>query len=219
MEVFADGVLIGRGPARPFESGHADAFVRDVLDGYFPTEFKDTYPDGVAFEIRDSRHASCAAEPSFTGEGRASGRKVKTLADMGGGDVSLDAGDFLDGLPRKVISTDGRVVDVRGSVEKRLFGEDASNEPAAAAPPRRDRVATLQVRAPGGEKFVLDLAYDATIGDLRNAAAGRWAGADDAYDVRTAHPPRAYRDDAATLESVGLVPTAVVLLQKLGAGV
>ena len=37
-----------------YTSDNARSFIADVMDGYFPAEFKDKYPDGVAFEIKDS---------------------------------------------------------------------------------------------------------------------------------------------------------------------
>ena len=77
-----------------------------------------------------------------------------------------------------------------------------------------DRIATLQVRTHTGTKFVVKLGYDACVGDLRAEIDARLGAAAPAYDVRTAFPAKAYGDDAATLESAGLVPTAVILVQK-----
>ena len=75
-------------------------------------------------------------------------------------------------------------------------------------------------RAPNGDKFIVKLGYDATVGDLRaeiDAHRGAASPLAPAFEIRTAFPARAYNDDAATLEAAGLVPTATVLLQQLGA--
>ena len=52
--LYISGIMLFRGPFRPYTSDNARSFIADVMDGYFPAEFKDKYPDGVAFEIKDS---------------------------------------------------------------------------------------------------------------------------------------------------------------------
>ena len=61
VAVFADGILIGAGPFRRYESENAAAFTKDVLDGYFPNEFKDRYPDGVGIDVVDKRSERAGA--------------------------------------------------------------------------------------------------------------------------------------------------------------
>ena len=97
------GMLVGAGPARSFED--SEAFVKDVCDGYFPQEFKSQYPDGIKLDVRDCR----SERAPFQGPGQASGRKARTLSDIGATDMRVD--DFLNKLPQKTI-VDGRPVDV-----------------------------------------------------------------------------------------------------------
>ena len=39
--MYADGLVIQGGDFRPYAEARAQGFVRDVVDGYFPEEFKD----------------------------------------------------------------------------------------------------------------------------------------------------------------------------------
>ena len=215
VAVYADGLLINGGPFRPYGSPTCRAFVDDVLDGYFPAEFKDRYPDGVPFDVKDVASEQYASYgEAFGGAGRATGRRVRTLADVGDRDIAPVAPEaLLAKLPASTVNADGRVVDVREAVRRRLAGDPAA-PPVAFASDADDRIATLQVRTHTGTKFVVKLGYDACVGDLRAEIDARLGAAAPAYDVRTAFPARAYGDDAATLESAGLVPTAVILVQK-----
>ena len=198
--VYSDGLLVGGGPARSFED--SEAFVKDVCDGYFPQEFKSQYPDGIKLDVRDCR----TERAPFQGPGQASGRKARTLSDIGSTDMRVD--DFLNKLPQKVIK-DGRPVDIRDAIRERLV-------PSVEAPVPSDAFATIQVRAFTGARFVLKFMKGATVADLRCKIDTEVASAEP-YELRTAFPPRSYRDDGATLEAEGLVPTAVVVLQKVSA--
>ena len=84
------------------------------------------------------------------------------------------------------------------------------------APVPSDAFATIQVRAFTGARFVLKFGPNATVADLRSKIDAEVASSEP-YEIRTAFPPRSYRDDGATLEAEGLVPTAVVVLQKVSA--
>ena len=200
VSVFSDGLLVGGGPARSFED--SEAFVKDVCDGYFPHEFKAQYPDGIKLDVRDCR----TERAPFQGPGQASGRKARTLSDIGSTDMRVD--DFLNKLPQKVIK-DGRPVDIRDAIRERLV-------PPVEAPVPSDAFATIQVRAFTGARFVLKFMRGATVADLRSKIDAEVASAVP-YELRTAFPPRSYRDVDATLEAEGLVPTAVVVLQKVSA--
>ena len=200
VTVYADGLLVGGGPARSLED--SEAFVKDVCDGYFPQEFKAQYPDGIKLDVRDCR----TERAPFQGPGQASGRKARTLSDIGSTDMRVD--DFLNKLPQKVIK-DGRPVDIRDAIRERLV-------PSVEAPVPSDAFATIQVRAFTGARFVLKFGPNATVADLRSKIDAEVASTEP-YELRTAFPPRSYRDNEATLAAEGLVPTAVVVLQKVSA--
>jgi hypothetical protein len=53
--VFADGLSLDGQEFRPWHDKAAQAFVKDVVDGYFPAEFRELYPDGVGRRGRRQR--------------------------------------------------------------------------------------------------------------------------------------------------------------------
>lgn len=51
LTVYANGIFMFNGPFRPFTDTTTQAFLRDILDGYFPSELQSRYPDGVPFQV------------------------------------------------------------------------------------------------------------------------------------------------------------------------
>ena len=56
VAVYSDGIMIKRGPFRDSNSDSCNSFIRDIMDGFFPSEFRTEYPDGVMFRLID-RHS------------------------------------------------------------------------------------------------------------------------------------------------------------------
>ncbi|CAK0826137.1 unnamed protein product [Prorocentrum cordatum] len=166
------------------------------------------------------------------------GRAVNAPADK-----RTPAERFLARLPEKVVRG-GQVVDVRGAIAERLMpgGSAArvSSEPpapggagAAGAEARGCEVsllaagrdpdapsARLQVKLEGGQRVLLRMEPDATVGALWEAL-GRWraehgvarAGDDGRqWCLRSAFPPRAFADKSQTLREAGLVPSAALFV-------
>lgn len=135
--MYRNGLMVRSGPFRPFSAPSAQQFVRDVIDGFFPEEFKQRYPDGVPLDVRDRRNenfrdpadATGADAAAFRGEGHMLGRKVRTLAEMGESNLELGFGSeqLLERLPASTIHN-GRVIDIRADVKKRLN----TNQPGAS---------------------------------------------------------------------------------------
>ena len=71
LVVYEDGIFLKRGPFRPYTHPAGARFVRDVLDGYFPSEFEAEYPDGVVFDIADRSCETYSGVPfkAFSGKG------------------------------------------------------------------------------------------------------------------------------------------------------
>ncbi|KAJ1454192.1 hypothetical protein M885DRAFT_522375 [Pelagophyceae sp. CCMP2097] len=218
VAVYADGLFLRNGPFRSFaSSAPARAFVKDVLDGYFPSEFKGDFPDGVPLDVVD-RHESPFQKHGevFGGAGRAAGRKVRTLADMGSAEMEVSAETLLKRLSSNVISQSGRIINVRDDVRTRLQGPPRSGDARPPVEPTAELpgdAAALQIRD-GERRFVIKLRRDATLADLRSEIH-KLTGRADGYELRTAYPNRAYNDAAATLEHEGLVPSATLFLQKV----
>ena len=47
------------GPLRTYSTNEAKLFIRDILDGYFPSELKHDFPNGVLFEAVDCTTVKC----------------------------------------------------------------------------------------------------------------------------------------------------------------
>jgi len=45
--IYSDGMSLRNGDFRPWHASNAQSFVKDVVDGFFPSEFREMYPDGV----------------------------------------------------------------------------------------------------------------------------------------------------------------------------
>ena len=142
LTLWRDGFAVDDGEFRGFEEEKNRAFVRDLVDGYFPYEFKDTHPEGVPFRLidkSDERHD--AGFRAFTGEaarldgaeprlGEARGAAPARLKPTAAGAVIKSKPKtkaFLDKLPPTVIRA-GKVVEVRAGVEAMLRGDDRGGD-------------------------------------------------------------------------------------------
>ena len=142
LTLWRDGFAVDDGEFRGFEEEKNRAFVRDLVDGYFPYEFKDTHPEGVPFRLidkSDERHD--AGFRAFTGEAaRLDGAEPRPSEARGAAPARLKptaAGAvikpkpktkaFLDKLPPTVIRA-GKVVEVRAGVEAMLRGDDRGGD-------------------------------------------------------------------------------------------
>jgi hypothetical protein len=102
---YRNGLFIQRGPFRPCDSETYTSFVEDILDGYFPSEFKKTYPDGVTFDLKDRHDVEYR-------EGHPSNHEHHP---------HMATRQFLDRLPKTVIRN-GELVDIRTDIDRRLNG-------------------------------------------------------------------------------------------------
>jgi UBX domain-containing protein 11 len=157
MTVWKNGFMLWRGPFREVDSELAQTFLRDVLDGYFPSELKERYPQGVQIKLVDKTDSAFddSIEPpsSFAGPGRSlqgssdaeanppraaavggasKALKVSSLASIGDPDMELAAPmskeQFLGALPESVMAR-GRVIKLREGVGDLLGASSASERP------------------------------------------------------------------------------------------
>jgi len=52
--LYANGLVLFNGPFRPFSEPSTRSMVRDILDGYFPSELQDRYPEGIPLKVLDT---------------------------------------------------------------------------------------------------------------------------------------------------------------------
>lgn len=51
LKFYKNGMSVNEGPLRSYNDPSAISFIRDILDGYFPSELQQKYPDGVPFMV------------------------------------------------------------------------------------------------------------------------------------------------------------------------
>ena len=55
LVLYKNGISLFNGPFRSFNDFKTQRFCIDIMDGYFPSELQDRYPDGVPFDVIDKR--------------------------------------------------------------------------------------------------------------------------------------------------------------------
>jgi len=53
LKFYKNGMSINGEPLRSYDDPTAISFIRDILDGYFPSELQQDYPDGVPFMVNE----------------------------------------------------------------------------------------------------------------------------------------------------------------------
>ncbi|KAJ1405290.1 hypothetical protein B484DRAFT_457101 [Ochromonadaceae sp. CCMP2298] len=164
---YRNGITIQQG-FRKCGSAAYKSFVGDIVDGYFPSEFQDAYPDGVVFDLKD-RHAVRSLE----GEGALDSTHRHTL---------------LNRLPKTIIHK-GQLVDAHGAVAQALgvggsgggnkladpqapapTGKVLLDTPAAASHERHESMGQLvqiQVRWVDRTTVIAKMYEHNTVGDLK----------------------------------------------------
>jgi hypothetical protein len=235
ITIYKDGILIKRGPFREMGSDSFNSFVGDVLDGYFPSEFRGENPDGVILKLTDKRN-----ELFQRGEGTAMGPN-SSLADH-----QIGSAQFLSRLPKTVVKG-GNILSVRDDVASR-FGLKSSAVSAVAQPEDQlgsatgregkkviclrtrvqqsiesggdltDEIATVQIKwsaagLPPVTYLVKVYASD-FVADLKEALAKERRGEVEGIKFRGSHPPRVL-DDTLTIRECGLVPNGTIHVEKM----
>ncbi|XP_064628531.1 UBX domain-containing protein 11-like [Lineus longissimus] len=145
--LYANGILLFNGPFRPFSDPETQHCLRDIMDGYFPSELQARYPDGVPFLVTDKRTVVFRDKRSdvFKGAAQTLGGDTKPsrllpsnlepspkpadvssrlgqeeTSELPGPKLTVD--QFLKKLPSSVIR-EGKVIDIRGSLSDKLKGD------------------------------------------------------------------------------------------------
>ncbi|XP_077881795.1 UBX domain-containing protein 11 isoform X10 [Ictidomys tridecemlineatus] len=236
LKLYRNGIMMFDGPFRPFYDPSTQRCLRDILDGFFPSELQRLYPDGVPFKVSDLRNQVYPEDGlgPFPGEGRVVGRpKVRKASDRVEEHPGsrMTAEKFLNRLP-KVVIRQGQVIDIRGPIRDTLQNycplpariqetivetpalvaerERSQKSPNTPAPP----LSMLRIKSENGEQvFLLMMWPNDTIGDVR-ALLTQARGMDAAtFEIFSTFPLMVYQDDTLTLQDAGLVPNATLLLR------
>ncbi|XP_045332138.1 UBX domain-containing protein 11 isoform X3 [Leopardus geoffroyi] len=235
LKLYRNGLMMFDGPFRPFHDPSTQRCLRDILDGFFPSELQRLYPDGVPFKVSDLRNQVYPENrlELFPGEGRVVGwqRIRKPMDRMEPPGSRMTAEKFLNRLPKFVIRR-GEVIDIRGPIRDTLqnccplparIQEIVVETPALAAERERSQespesqaplLSMLRIKSENGEQaFLLMMRPEDTVGDVRTLLAQARAVDATTFEIISTFPPTVYHDDTVTLQAAGLVPNAALLLR------
>lgn len=60
LTLYQNGLAMYSGPFRPYSDLLTQQFILDLQDGYFPSELKDQYPEGIPFLVSLLGSFECA---------------------------------------------------------------------------------------------------------------------------------------------------------------
>ncbi|XP_003384072.1 PREDICTED: UBX domain-containing protein 11-like isoform X2 [Amphimedon queenslandica] len=141
LALYSNGLMLFSGPFRPYTDPMTQNFIQDLLDGYFPSELKEAYPEGVPFELNDKRYEEYIHTPHhyrlFPGTGQKLSNSPSSPLTPGirhtpnvTSDSNVDKGatvsmeNFLRKIPKNVIRG-GRVIDVHAGLTETLQGSSS----------------------------------------------------------------------------------------------
>ncbi|XP_076239681.1 uncharacterized protein LOC143182528 [Calliopsis andreniformis] len=76
LKFYKNGMIVQDGPLRSYDDPMTMSFLRDILDGYFPSELQQAYPNGVPFKVKDHRNQMyLGSSVDFPGQGYRLGKQ------------------------------------------------------------------------------------------------------------------------------------------------
>lgn len=51
LTLYANGIVMFAGPFRPLSEATTQECLQDIMDGFFPAELQNRFPDGVPFSV------------------------------------------------------------------------------------------------------------------------------------------------------------------------
>jgi len=220
VTIYQNGLLVKRGPFRECGSSTYNSFVKDIMDGYFPSEFKHEHPDGLLINVIDKQNKPFSEKES---------------------DEKMNSDQFLRRLPKTVVRN-GNLVSVRddiasaigaGEVESKVSKDKDAPTPAPAknivvvesssykeskenkgeGKDTSDAVreCTIQVRwLDGTRAMILKMSDTDMVGDVREEIKRLKGGLDcPQFQLRGSFPPRVL-SDYLSLHEAGLIPNGIV---------
>ncbi|XP_051161212.1 uncharacterized protein LOC127281532 [Leptopilina boulardi] len=79
LKFFKNGLVVEGGRLRLYSDPLTKCFIRDILDGYYPSEFQNNYPNGVPLKVEDHRkEIYIGYGADFPGHGYRLGKQVSS---------------------------------------------------------------------------------------------------------------------------------------------
>ncbi|XP_052088934.1 UBX domain-containing protein 11-like isoform X3 [Mytilus californianus] len=149
LALYANGIMMYSGPFRPFSDPPTQHLLKDILDGYFPSELQTRYPNGIPFVVKDFRHTHFEIKKplkAFKGVGQTLGggiqpsrlvastlnkttqksetpenpeHPISVSVTSKRPGKTLTKDQFLNKLPQSVVKG-GKIVDIRNTLNEHL---------------------------------------------------------------------------------------------------
>lgn len=118
--VYKNGIIVDDSPFRPFDWDITKSFLMDIIEGFFPYEFKEKYPEGVRMKTVDKTGENYTRLMATTTEvSKGNIKDLETLKNRGEIHQQMSKHTYLNKLPQHVIRN-GKIVPVRSEVNKIL---------------------------------------------------------------------------------------------------
>ncbi|KAL6462391.1 hypothetical protein MHYP_G00288130 [Metynnis hypsauchen] len=132
--LYKNGIVMFNGPFRSYHDPSTQRCMQDLMDGYFPSELQEKFPEGVVFQVYDRREEEFRVRraPGFPGKGHTVGGSEEKLLDhreedrctqsqsqLTGRKLSME--QFMNKLPESVVKG-GKVINIRSSLKAHLQG-------------------------------------------------------------------------------------------------
>ncbi|KAL9656619.1 hypothetical protein ABK040_002891 [Willaertia magna] len=218
-----NGVSIGDGPFRPYKWDLTKAFLTDILDGYFPYEFKEKHPEGVKLlvENKTNQHYSKEVEKSIkldnylkAHDGNIKGVEYLKFIEENKGNIPqvVDKKTLLENLPKTVLKN-GKLIPIRDEVRK-MFSSDKNNNDFTITSPEIQtlddaNICVLKVKSSNSSQCTVHALKTHTIGHVKSLLEEQFNRQDIKLKV---FPNTTLEDDDKTLEELSLFPKAVLIL-------
>ncbi|CAK6967550.1 UBX domain-containing protein 11 [Scomber scombrus] len=217
LRLYRNGIIMFDGPFRSYGELSTQRCMQDLMDGYFPSELQERFPDGVPFEVHDKRDEHFIFSllgNKFPGEGKAvSSQLPGTLSTV------VKPSRVIDIRVRTALqdssdahSSDSVILIHTPALQamKERLQTFTTDRPSSA----RD-VITLKVKSEdGNHTYILKMCLSETISHLKQYLHRHRGGGLPDYDIISAYPQCCYDDDSQTLQSCGLTTNATLLMQK-----
>jgi hypothetical protein len=184
VTIYSDGISLA-GEFMPYDGTRGRLFVRDIADGYFPSEFEGRFPHGVRILVENETRLSGLGQQSCNDRGGGAKQDTKSCGSK------KHAEYIINSIPSTVIRNGNIITDVRAGIERRL-GVGAEISTAATTKPTAGNsggMATIHIRAEDGTSLgTFTLNPRATTGELREKIDERRKEIDGRLQTSKARP-------------------------------
>ncbi|XP_036414369.1 UBX domain-containing protein 11 isoform X2 [Colossoma macropomum] len=161
--LYKNGIVMFNGPFRPYQDPSTQRCMQDLMDGYFPSELQEKFPEGVVFQVYDRREEEFRVRraPGFPGKGHTVGGSEEKLLDhreedrcmqsqsqLTGRKLSME--QFLNKLPESVVKG-GKVINIRSSLKAHLQGSAGGAQSHSVSVIETPALQTLRERLESSE--------------------------------------------------------------------